>query len=102
MSLGILMVLLIIGIITRPNSYIAHSLTVIKQSFIIQASMLSILGSYIYNVEYAIRISLEEILASLDYSIHRNSRMEISNQPWGWMIRSIIASQMTVITISYR
>jgi hypothetical protein len=70
MALSILMVFLIICVIIRSNSYIAHSLTVIKQGFIVQASMLGILGSYVYNVEYAVRISLKEVLASLDDSIH--------------------------------
>jgi hypothetical protein len=82
----ILMIFLIINIIIRSNTYIAHPITIIKKSFIIQTSMFSILSPYVYNVEYTIRICLEEILAPFYNPVNRYSSMQIGNQSWGWMI----------------
>jgi hypothetical protein len=98
----IFMVLLIISINIGSNSYVAHSITKIKQGLVIQTCMFSIFCSDIYNIKQAFWMGLQVISSSLYNSIHGNSGMKISYQSGSRVIRTIITSQLIIIMISYR
>jgi len=100
-TLSIFMISAIIGIMIGSDAYVTNSLAIIKQGLIVEVSMLSELSSYIDDVEHTVRITLKIVPTSLYNSIHRNSCVQVGYQSGGRMTRSIVASQMVIVSVSY-